>query len=115
MADLRSVQLVVPADASAVRVARMVSTGVATDAGFDVDDVEDLRIAVTELFALLIEDAEEPAEQVVLAYDSSPGQVKVTGSRAMSNDGDAPAIEDLALEILNVVVDEHDFNVDEGG
>ena len=43
------IELVLPADTRLVRVARLVASGVATAAGFDVDEVEDLRIAVDEV------------------------------------------------------------------
>ena len=79
----------------------------------DVDDVEDLRVAVNELFTLLVDDSEDPSGVVELTYVEMEGAVSVTGSRQL--DGSAPPVsgpEDLALEILRVVVDEHEFTSD---
>jgi serine/threonine-protein kinase RsbW len=110
-----AVQLIVPAEAGSARLARLVAAALATDANFTVDDTEDLRVAVSELVALLVEGAEDRAAQVSLTYRRTTDMVEVTGERTLhtastdpSPDGADP--DDLALEILRVVVDEHDFS-----
>jgi hypothetical protein len=110
-----AVQLIVPAEAGSARLARLVAAALATDANFTVDDTEDLRVAVSELVALLVEGAEDRAAQVSLTYRRTTDMVEVTGERTLhtadpvaSHDGADP--DDLALEILRVVVDEHDFS-----
>lgn len=130
MAAPRPVELTIPAEAASVRLARLIASGIAADAGFDVEDCEDLRIAVSELVALLIEGAEEPSDRLTLTYIASPGQMRVEGIRPLAPDdrgtgggagggggGDVAraALDDLALEILRVVVDEHDFVIDGAG
>lgn len=113
MADPLPVRLSVPAQSKYVRLARLTAAGVAADAGFDVEDVEDLRVAVSELFALLVDDTEDPSASVDLEFTlEGPDAVSVTGRR--SGAGPAPQPRDLALEILRVVVDEHEFRVDGG-
>jgi hypothetical protein len=108
-----AVQLIVPAEAGSARLARLIAAALATDASFTVDDTEDLRVAVSELVALLVEGAEDPADHVSLTYRRTSDVVEVTGERtlqtpsAATTDGAEP--DDLALEILRVVVDEHDY------
>jgi hypothetical protein len=109
-----AVQLIVPAEAGSARLARLVAAALATDASFTIDDTEDLRVAVSELVALLVEGAEDPADHVSLTYRRGADMVEVTGERTLqaavpqvSNDGADP--DDLALEILRVVVDEHEY------
>ena len=51
MNSVRPVQLTAPAERSSVRLARLVASGVGAEAGFSIDDTEDLRIAVSELVA----------------------------------------------------------------
>lgn len=109
-----AVQLIVPAEAGSARLARLIAAALATDASFTVDDTEDLRVAVSELVALLVEGAENPSDHVSLTYRRGPDMVEVTGERTLqnasprvSNDGADP--DDLALEILRVVVDEHEY------
>jgi hypothetical protein len=114
------VQLIVPAEPGSARLARLVAAALATDANFTVDDTEDLRVAVSELVALLVEGAEDPGDKVSLNYRRNETAVEVTGARALSP-SDGPAgnpdgtPDDLALEILRVVVDEHHFEHNETG
>lgn len=117
MAIHHPVHLTLPAEAGSVRLARLVAAGVAADAGLSIDDAEDLRIAVSELVALLVEGSDDPSRSATVTYERSPGQVVVTGevslAAAASETPEAPT-DDLALEILRVVVDEHRFEVDGG-
>jgi anti-sigma regulatory factor (Ser/Thr protein kinase) len=114
------VRLIVPAEAGSARVARLVAAGVAADAEFSIDDTEDLRVAVSELVALLVEGAENPDDHLTLTYLRRTGEVEVTGERIMpaspagtTSDGATP--DDLALEILRVVVDQHRYEHDQSG
>jgi anti-sigma regulatory factor (Ser/Thr protein kinase) len=116
-----AVQLIVPAEPGSARLARLVAAAVAADAGFTLDDTEDLRVAVSELVALLVEGAVDPEENITLCYRRTPDSVEVTGSRPIDESGnnkqpiDGAAPDDLALEILRVVVDEHRFEHDADG
>jgi hypothetical protein len=111
MSPPQPVRLSVPAESRYVRLARLAAAGVATEAGFDVDGVEDLRVAVNELFALLVDDHEDPAGLVELTFGVDGDMVSVDGQRNL--DAPAPAVDDLALEILRVVVDDHSFDADD--
>lgn len=128
MNSLRPVQLTAPAQRSSVRLARLVASGVGAEAGLSIDDTEDLRIAVSELVALLVDGIEDPGRSIQVTYRSAPGEVTVegqgeAGSAASSatevpgpSASDArPVVDDLALEILRVVVDVHVFEADEAG
>jgi anti-sigma regulatory factor (Ser/Thr protein kinase) len=105
------VRLTVPAEPGSVRLARLVAAGVAADAGLSIDDTEDLRIAVSELVALLIEGAPADAPDVVIAYRRSPGEVHVSGESVVGPSPDA-VDDDLAFGIVEVMVDSHEFSVD---
>jgi anti-sigma regulatory factor (Ser/Thr protein kinase) len=128
MNSLRPVQLTAPAERSSVRLARLVASGVGTEAGLSIDDTEDLRIAVSELVALLVDGVEDPGLSIQVTYLSAPGEVTVEGhgeagpaaaaaiEAAASPGSDAPPpIDDIALEILRVVVDVHAFEADQAG
>jgi serine/threonine-protein kinase RsbW len=107
------IELVLPADTRLVRVARLVASGVATTAGFDVDEVEDLRIAVDELCTALVEGGD--GSPLLLGFDLGENEVSVVGSTKASS---AAAFEPdrlaLSRQILAVVVDDHDLNSDHG-
>lgn len=110
------VRLIVPAEARHVRLVRLTAAGVAAGAGFDVDDVEDLRVAVNELFALLVDDAESIDDEVEVEYSVDGNSIRVRGHRALEAAAPAaPEPDDLALDILGVIVDEHSFSADDGG
>ncbi|HZA78280.1 MAG TPA: ATP-binding protein [Acidimicrobiales bacterium] len=123
----RPVQLTAPAERSSVRLARLVASGVGAEAGLSIDDTEDLRIAVSELVALLIDGVDDPARSIVVSYLSAPGEVTVEGEGERgpgvgtrdtierSEGTEHAVVDDLALEILRVVVDVHDFRADEAG
>ena len=127
MNSLRPVQLTAPAERSSVRLARLVASGVGAEAGLSIDDTEDLRIAVSELVALLVDGAEDPQLSIQVTYLSVPGEVTVEGHGEAgavasaagapgSSVSDAPpAVDDIALEILRVVVDVHAFEADDAG
>src|SRR5688572_8288530 len=73
-----AVQLIVPAEAGSARLARLVAAALATDADFTIDETEDLRVAVSELVALLVEGAEDLDDQVTLSFERSVDSVEVT-------------------------------------
>jgi serine/threonine-protein kinase RsbW len=107
------IRLVVPAQSRHVRLVRLTAAGVAADAGLDVDDVEDVRVAVSELFALLVDDAESPADEVEVEYRVDRDGIEIQGRRAMTgpeSNSTHPEPDDLALDILRVIVDEHRFD-----
>ena len=117
-----AVQLIVPAEAGSARLARLVAAALAADADFTIDETEDLRVAVSELVALLVEGGDEGEkldDQVTLTYHRGPDSVEVAGARprregeGAAKDGATP--DDLALEILRVVVDEHHYEHDGNG
>jgi serine/threonine-protein kinase RsbW len=102
------IELVLPPDTRLVRVARLVASGVATTAGFDVDELEDLRIAVDELCAALVEGGNGGA--LSLRFDLSPFSVSVHGSTPISGEVELePERLLLSRQILRVVVDEYDI------
>jgi hypothetical protein len=118
----RPVQLTAPAERSSVRLARLVASGVGAEAGFSIDDTEDLRIAVSELVALLVDGVDDPQRTIQVTYLGAPGEVTVEGNGGAgpaasdSSGSDAPpAVDDIALEILRVVVDVHAFEADDAG
>jgi serine/threonine-protein kinase RsbW len=120
MGASHAVQLIVPAEAGSARLARLVAAALAADADFTIDDTEDLRVAVSELVALLVEGAEDPHDDVTITYRRGADHVEVSGQRKLGaaeevTPGEAPDPDDLALEILRVVVDEHEFTQDVSG
>ncbi len=110
------VQLTAPAARGSVRLARILAAGVAADAGRSIDDTEDLRIAVSELVALLVDGLGDTRESIVIRFQAGAGQVTVDGERpAVPSDAGQTEVDDLVLEILRVVVDDHSFDAGDAG
>jgi len=103
------VRLSLPAEPEFARLARLTVGGLATRVGFDYDEVEDLRIAVSEACSLLI-GPERSAGTVTLVFQlrADGMQIDVTGGRRPVP---IPA-DPLSGQILGAVVDRHDVGPD---
>lgn len=102
------VDLSIPVQADLVVLARLTVATVASRAGFGIEDIEDLRLAVEELCLSLVRtdddgrlhlrfDPDDHAITVTCCYEPQPG----TAPAAL--DG----TDDLSLRILDALVDEH--------
>jgi serine/threonine-protein kinase RsbW len=103
------VRVTIPATARFLRIARLTAAGVAGDAGFDLREIEDLRVAIDEMCAVVIEDAPEGVE-LALTYQSSDGHLEIEGRCAQS--GPPPDIHPIARELLAMTADEFDVGSD---
>ena len=107
------VTLEVPADPRYLRVVRLVASACAADAGFDIDDVEDVRVAADELCAGALE--LHLVGTIVLNFEASDGAFVMQGTAALASDAPETAEEagatDLRAAILGVVVDSHSMSV----
>lgn len=100
------IELTLPAAAPLVRIARLVASGVATAAEFDLDELEDLRIAVDEMCATLLEGG--TGAPFTLRFEVSAGGVDVTGTtRAGASTQLDTERSALSRQILDAVVDLH--------
>jgi serine/threonine-protein kinase RsbW len=80
----------------------------ATDLSFDLQDIEDLRVAVDELAALLIEDC--PTGVVLeLTFEAVDGGLRING-QVNASGLPAPSLHPVARELLELVADEYDFS-----
>lgn len=108
-ADIDEVLLRFPARPEYLRLARLAAADVATRAGFDYEEIEDLRIAVSELCAMLSSDG---GAELSLTFSVAPESVTVGGSSPHA--GGQLATEDMALAqaLVAAVVDEHVLSTD---
>ena len=73
------VELRVPADGAYVSVLRTTAAGLAARLDFTIDDIEDLRIAVGEANAMVLEHA-DPGTDLVCRFFLAPGEMTVVVS-----------------------------------
>jgi len=105
-----AVTLVVPAAPDYLRLARLASADAGSRAGFDFEEIDDLRIAVTELCHLLIGDGTDG--ELRLQFTAEDGTVTVAGYSARPG---APSDNAFSETILSQVVDEHAVRDDDDG
>lgn len=101
-----SVELSIPVQADLVVLARLTAATVAGRAGFGVEDIEDLRLAVEELCLSLVGTRDDG--RLHLAFDCENDTIKVQcwyemAGPAANGDG----ADDLSLRILDALVDSH--------
>jgi anti-sigma regulatory factor (Ser/Thr protein kinase) len=104
-----TVRLTIPAALEYVRIVRLTASGVASRLGFDIEEIEDLRVAVDELTSLVVEAADGGELDVVFSVHDSAlhidGEARITPGRSPQ-----PAkVEGLTAQILAAVVDEWQF------
>ncbi|MFN8051005.1 MAG: hypothetical protein U0Q22_06195 [Acidimicrobiales bacterium] len=108
-----TIAITIAPDPRLVRPVRLAMGGLASLAGFDVEAIEDLRIAVNELTATLIERGDGSDLGLQLTVTES-GTIRIEGSTplgAVTTDDDRFLLSD---QILSVVADGHGFSTDAG-
>ena len=100
-------ELTVPGRARSLVPFRLFVAAVAADAGCTVDEIDDLRLAVSEAFALLVDVATPPtAVALVIEVDGRDLRLVIDAVPA----GPARRPDPLAVAVLSSVIDAH--NVD---
>jgi serine/threonine-protein kinase RsbW len=105
------VQLAVPAALEYVRIVRLTGSGVASRLGFDVDEIENLRVAIDELASMVVEFASDGVLDI--SFFTTNGELRIEGS-APVRPGVEVAVEDLTAQILKAVCDEYALRADNG-
>jgi serine/threonine-protein kinase RsbW len=106
------VHLTIPATARYLRLARLTAAGLAGDLGFPVDAIEDLRIAVDELCAAIIDGVPATAS-LDLVYQEAGGGLQVEG-RCQGGQGSLPELHGVARELLDMLADEYQLHAADG-
>ncbi len=106
-----TVRLSVPASLEYVRVARLTASAVASRLGFDVEEIENLRVAVDELVSLVIDVAAGGSLDVT--FRTVDGALRIDGRVPIRTGADV-GVEDLTAQILKAVTDEYDLRANDG-
>jgi serine/threonine-protein kinase RsbW len=101
-----------PARSGYLRVCRITTTTYAADLGFDVDELDDLRLAVDEAVAWLLRDDDAGGDVSLTLQVAGPDFV-VVGER--HSDGvPAREIDDLVHAIMGATLDAYDLTSEHG-
>lgn len=107
------IELALPADTRLLRLVRLVASGLASTAGFDVDELDDLRIAVDEAVAALLEGGD--GSRLTLRFDVGESEVGMSGTTPASPGTPLdPDRVELSTQILAAVCDDHQLEVSDG-
>jgi len=120
MSDLRQppsttlgpIDLRLPADPSMSRVLRLAASGVASLSGFTVEEIEEIKLAVSEVLIALVEHG--VGDHVDVRFVASSDEFTVHGSTRATSAVDEHA-PDLALcrAVLTDVCTEHSLTIDD--
>jgi CRISPR/Cas system CMR subunit Cmr4 (Cas7 group RAMP superfamily) len=103
------VRLSVPGSLEYVRVVRLTAAAVAARLAFDVEEIEDLRVAVDELTSVVME-AGDGAE-ITVTFSNLGDVFVIEGRAAVVAE---PSLDDLTRQILSVVVDDFEIAAADG-
>jgi serine/threonine-protein kinase RsbW len=119
LGDGDRVALTFPARGDLVVLARLVSSAISTRVGFDIEELEDLRLAVGELCLLALQGSDALHGDLALEFTvlresldiscTLAGAAPVTARGAEGDEADA-----LSEQILAALVDEHGRDQDDG-
>jgi len=111
MSEPTTIELVLPLRAEHAAHLRLLMASVASDAGFTVDEIDDLRLGVSEVYTLLLDaaDGADARAEIELTVDGRSISVRL----CMVGDSSVPEIDALATTILTSVLD--DFTLVPGG
>lgn len=105
-----TVELTLPAENRHLRLVRLAASGFTADLGADIEAVEDLRLAVGEVCALLVEFA-EPGGRITVTY-SHDGDTVVVEGRCPAAADDPMTVDPVAETVLANTVDGFSVRVD---
>lgn len=101
-----SVGITVPLRTEHAATLRLIVSSLGSDHGLNVDEIDDLTLAVSEVFTLLVDDADRVgASRAHVRFAATDGQIRVELHRGIPDD--TLELDVLARTILSSVVDEH--------
>ena len=98
------VELRLPADGAYAAVLRTLTAGLAARLDFTMDDIEDLRIAVSEATAMVLEQADVGAD-LVSRFRLEPGELRLEVS-TVSESPAAPDYDSFGWQVLTALTSE---------
>jgi len=106
-----AVRLIVPAALEYVRIVRLTGSGVASRLGFDIEEIENLRVALDELASLVIDVAAKG--DLEITFFTTDTELRIVGRAAIAPGADV-AVEELTAQILKAVIDDYELTSDGG-
>jgi serine/threonine-protein kinase RsbW len=106
--DADQVEVSVPLRTEYVATLRTVAASLGADAGFSIDEIDDLRLAISEVVSSLIDSKVSGDDRIVASFDLRDAGVAVG---ITTRRGELQIeLDDLASSILQSVVDEYEVS-----
>jgi serine/threonine-protein kinase RsbW len=106
-----TVRLSVPAALEYVRIVRLAGSGGASRLGFDIEEIENLRVALDVLASMTIDLA--GAGELEITFSTTDTELRIVG-RAPVAAGAEVGVEELTAQILKAVIDDYELRADDG-
>ncbi len=101
-----AIEISVPLRPEHAATLRIIVASLGSDNGLSVDEIDDLKLAVSEAFTLLLEDADAAgATRAHAIYIGTPGTITITLHRGL--DDETLELDALGASILSSVVDRY--------
>ena len=113
MTDRDCLTLIVPPKAVYVRTVRLAVGGLASVVGFDVEAIDDLRIAVDELWSVLLDLGQGEITLLATVGDQHLGVRGNAAAEAHPADVESDRLE-FSRAILSVVADQYELTIIDG-
>jgi serine/threonine-protein kinase RsbW len=104
------IELVVPMRAEFATTLRTLAASVGADIGFSIDEIDDVRLAISEVLSGLVDASEDRHERARIELSAQPGSITAT----LGREGSQPdiSLDDLAEHILRSVTDHYEVGPD---
>lgn len=109
--DSREVEIRLPAEGAYAAVLRTTTAALAARLDFTIDDIEDLRMAVAEANAMVLEQA-DPGSDLVCTCRLAPGRMVLSVSVASA--GAVPDLQSFAWQVLTTLAADADIDTSGG-
>lgn len=111
--DATCITLTFPAGPEHIRLARLVASGLVAQLDYGLDDVEDLRIAVDELCALVVAHA-KPRSTLTISFELRDDVITVQATAPAAQLDRPVEADELSRLILLAAADEHRLSQQNG-
>jgi serine/threonine-protein kinase RsbW len=113
------VELIFPARGDLVVLARLVASAISSRAGFDIEELEDLRLAVGELCLLALQGSDSRHGDLRLEFTVSDNAIDIActlagASSSLAPSGEESETDQLSQQILAALVDDYGRHQDDG-
>lgn len=103
------IEIAVPLRPEHASTLRVLVASLGSDNGLSIDEIDDVKLAVSEVFTLLLDDAEGiGARRAHVSFSASDGTLDIALHRGI--DGDRLTLDPLAETILSSVVDRYEIS-----